>query len=172
MPRRFGRFVQVIPKKVKTMGGMSAGTVTGTPAARGSYPMLPMDEVDVLAAELQPRAIGRPAERRLMRTMPGEQPRHFAEVSWLPSVPRPGTIQPIPPSRHPAGEMGDHLSGLVSGSKQAVPQSPPLFSPAGGGGCERALDLCLAAQPMSMSATCWDAYKACVNYPDLWQASV
>jgi len=97
------------------MGGMSAETATG--ASRGSYPLLPMDELEV------------------------------------------------------PDEMGDHLPGLASGtmSKQAIPQSPPLFSPAGGGGCKRAMDLCLATQPMSMSARCWDAYKACVNYPDLWQ---
>jgi hypothetical protein len=102
------------------MGGMSAETAAGMAASRGSYPMLPMGDLDVLAAELRPRSMARLAERRLMGTMPGEQPRHFAEVPWLPPVPSLGTAEPIPPSRRLAVAVGDNLSGLASGVSDSL----------------------------------------------------
>jgi hypothetical protein len=105
---------------MKTMGGMSAETATGGPASRGSYPMLPMEELDVLAAELQPRSLARPAERRLMHTMPGEQPRHFAEVPWVAPMPKFGVAEPVPEWRRLARQAGDDLSGLASGVSDSL----------------------------------------------------
>jgi len=97
---------------------MSAETASG--ASRGSYPLLPTNELDVLAAELLPRSMAGPAERGLMRSMPGEQSRHFAEVPWVAPAPRFGVAEPVPEWRRLARQAGDDLSGLASGVSDSL----------------------------------------------------